>query len=451
MEILDYLMKELKKKKVDEAVLSFVTNNSRQIKFANNKIVKTGVEELKDVGVFVVKDKKIVSTGFRDVMGEPGTGTAEFTNINKKQVRAFMRKLMSYLKAVSPKEDYNGLNNKKFRYKEVSGIYDSKVEAVDDVDIVEKGINAALKEAKRTNGILEVHDIKSDILTSHGVKFNEKQTELYFSIRSFNKKDESGHMNASSTCVKGFDVEGAGRSSGEIAKDARNPIKGKKGKYDVIFSPLAFAPLLNNVGEASSIFSVETGMSFFGDKLNEKVGCKEVTLYDEGSLKEGIGSTKADEEGVPTQKTVLIDKGIFKSYLHNTCTARKYNVESTGNAGIITPSAWNLVLKTGERGLDKMLKSIKEGIYVTNLYYTRFSNYHTGDFSTIPRDGIFLIKNGEIVKSLKGIRVSENLLNVLKNISETGKDAVHLRSWEADTPVLCPHVLVKDCNVTTPD
>jgi len=61
-----------------------------------------------------------------------------------------------------------------------------------------------------------------------------------------------------------------------------------------------------------------------------------------------------------------------------------------------------------------------------------------------------LIEKGEITKSLKGIRLSENVLKMLKNIKEIGNDVVYLRSWEAETPVFSPSVLVKNCNITTP-
>ncbi len=452
MEILDYLMKELKKKKIDEAILTCGTNNSRQIKFADNKIVKTGVEELKDIGVFVVKDKKIVGTDFQDIVGETGLeGEGSGTLLDKKSIGAFVNKIMNYLKAVQPKEDYFGINSKKFKYKEIGEGYDAKVKEVDDVDLVEKGINAALKEGvKRTNGILEVHNNYHEVLTSSGVNYNEERSELYFSLRGFVKKEESGHANVVSTNVKDFDVEKGGQAAGQIASDAKNPIKGTKGKYDVIFAPLAFAPILNNIGESASIFSVESGLSFFSDQMGKRVGSESLTIYDEGNLKGGIGSSKSDAEGIPTQKTTLIDKGIYRNYLHSVNTGRKYKTESTGNGGMIVPEPWNIVVKPGLGSLDKMIKDVKNGLYVTNVWYTRFANYHTGDFSTIPRDGAFLIKNGKIVNSLKGIRISENVLNMLKNVKEVGKESVHLRSWEASTPILSPHVLIKDCNITTP-
>ena len=453
MEALEYLMKKLKQKKIDDVVLTFSANHSRQIKFADNKIVKTGVEELRNIGIFVVKDKKILTTSCHDLIGESGLSNIGkgFVEPNKKSMDKLVKRIFEFLKLVQPKNDYYGINDKKFRYQEIKNGYDPKAINIDDVDYVDKGINAAFKEgAKRTNGILEVHDLKSTILTSNDIMFNEKRSELYFSIRSFIKKDESGHMNALSTDLRKFDVEEAGKISGETARDSRNPCKGSKGTYDIIFGPMAISPILNVIGESASIFSVEAGLSFFSGKEKKKVGSKNITLYDDGKLTGGVNSVKADAEGVATRKNVLIEKGIFKQYLHNTSTARKYKVESTGNAGLISPVPWNIVVEKGDLNLPEMIKEIKKGIYVTNVWYTRFANYHAGDFSTIPRDGAFLIKNGKIIGSLKNVRISENILHLLQNVECAGNKARYLRSWEARTPVLTPHILIKNCNITAP-
>lgn len=453
MENLEYLMKKLKQKGIDNAVLTFSANHSRQIKFSDNKIVKTGIEELRNIGIFVVKDKKILTTSCHDLIGEAGLSNidSDFTELNKKNMDKLIKKIFEFLRLIQPKTDYYGINEKKFKYKEIKDGYDPKTINIDDIDYVEKGINAAFREgAKRTNGILEVHDLKSTVLTSSDIMFNEKRSELYFSIRSFIEKDESGHMNVLSTSLRRFSAEEAGKISGEIAKDSKNPSKGNKGIYDVIFSPMAISPILNVIGESSSIFSVEAGLSFLTGKQNKRVGSESITIYDDGTLVGGVNSTKADNEGVATRRNTLIEEGVFKKYLHNTSTARKYRVEITGNAGLISPAPWNIVVKKGDLNLNEMIKKIKNGIYVTNVWYTRFSNYHTGDFSTIPRDGAFLIKNGKIIGNLKNIRISENILRLLKNIDETGSEARYLRSWEARIPVLTPHILVKNCNITVP-
>ena len=450
MEFLETFMKKLKKEKVDDAVLTFARNNSRQIKFADNKIVKTGIEELSDLGIFVVKDKKIVTTSFKDVVGED-TGEVTAKLVDEENVNKIIKKIMDFLKAARPKEDYKGINEKNFSYKDVEEMYDEKIKNVNDIDLFEKGMNGALNEgAKRTNGILELHEVKETILTSNDISFSEKKSELYFSIRSFFGKDESGHMNCVSNVVNKFDIEKTGMRSGKVAKDSKGVVNGKKGRYDILFSPLAFAPILNAIGESASIFSVDAGMSFFSDKLNKKVGSGEVNLYDDGRLRNGIGSTKADMEGVVTKKNVLVEEGMYKTFLHNTSTARNHNVESTGNAGLISPNVWNVEFGKGDRKFDDLIKEIKHGLYVTNVWYTRFANYHTGDFSTIPRDGCFLIKDGEITGSWKGIRVSENVLNILSNVKAVENKQIHLRSWEADTPILSPSILVKNCNVTVP-
>lgn len=453
MESLDYLMRKLKQGGIDDAVLTFSRNNSRQIKFADNKIVKTGVEELKNIGIFVVKDKKILTTGCQNIIGEEGLSkTANgIDGLNKRDADKVIRKIFESLKLMQPKEDYYGINDKKFKYQEVKDGYDNKVIDIDDVDYVEKGINAALKEgAKRTNGILEVHDIKISILTSNDLTFDEEKSELYFSIRSLIEKDESGHMNALSTTLKNFDVGETGKISGRIARDSRNPEKGSKGNYDVIFGPMAISPILNVIGESASIFSVESGLSFFANRIGKKIGSNKITIYDDGRLERGVNSTKADSEGVATRKNTLIENGILKQYLHNTSTARKYKTESTGNAGLISPSPWNIVVEKGDLTLDEMIKKIKSGIYVTNVWYTRFSNHHTGDFSTIPRDGAFMIRNGKITGSLKNIRISENVLRLLSNVDCVEDKRRYLRSWEARTPVLTPHILIKNCNITVP-
>lgn len=117
---------------------------------------------------------------------------------------------------------------------------------------------------------------------------------------------------------------------------------------------------------------------------------------------------------------------------------------------MIAPEPTNIILKPGKFSKESLFKYVKNGLYITNIWYTRFQNYLTGDFSTIPRDGIFLIKNGEIVKSLKGIRISDNLQRILLNIIRISNKPEWIQGWENETPAFIPYVLVKDVNVTLP-
>ena len=97
---------------------------------------------------------------------------------------------------------------------------------------------------------------------------------------------------------------------------------------------------------------------------------------------------------------------------------------------------------------DELISEIKDGIYVTNVWYTRFQNYQTGDFSTIPRDAILRIKDGEIAGPIKDVRISENMINIMKNVKLIGNDPRWIHWWEVTTPISTPHVVVGDVNIT---
>jgi PmbA protein len=286
------------------------------------------------------------------------------------------------------------------------------------------------------------------LATSGNVIAENGSNNVYFSIRNFSSKNSSGHSVCCSRSLKDIKIKEAVVEACRIAKLSENPAEGKEGIYDIIFEPLAFANLLENVGQAASIFSVETGFSWFTDKLNKKVADDSFTLYDDATTKNGVGSMKFDAEGVPVMKKPIIKNGVLKNYLHNTSTAIKYKTKSTANAGIISPEPLCLVVEKGNVNKSGMIGDIKHGLIITNVWYTRFQNYATGDFSTIPRDGILEIKNGKIAGAVKGIRISDNITRMLMNISAIENKLKWILGWEVNIPILTPSVLIKKAKIT---
>jgi PmbA protein len=140
---------------------------------------------------------------------------------------------------------------------------------------------------------------------------------------------------------------------------------------------------------------------------------------------------------------------VLKTYLHNTSTAKVFKTKTTGNAGLIVPTPWNEEMDGGDRSKDELLEDMKRGLYLTNTWYTRFQNSAKGDFSTIPRDGIFLVQNGEIRQSLKDLRISDNAQSLLSNIAAVSKERQHVHWWEeAEPPSLSPYVLITGVHLT---
>lgn len=320
----------------------------------------------------------------------------------------------------------------------------------EEVEFAQDAIDAALSEgAKRSAGVLYSDVSRSKVFSSNGIEAEDKGTSINISIRSFaEEKDASGHTVSVARTLKNFAPKKAGQEAGIHAVQSLHPSEGFAGKYDVILHPMVVANIFYYMSYAFSAFEVDSGMSFLIGKQNKKVGNDIVTLKDNGRLANGFNSRMFDEEGRPTQTTEIIKSGVFKNFLHNTSTARKFRTKPTANAGIVYPQPWNLVLEKGDRNLDEMISEVKDGVYITNVWYTRFANYRTGDFSTIPRDAMFEIKDGKITRPIKGLRISDNMQRILENIVAISKNPQQIEWWEVTSPVVTGHVLIKDLNLT---
>ncbi|MBW3017161.1 TldD/PmbA family protein, partial [Candidatus Woesearchaeota archaeon] len=417
--------------------VSVHSTEKTQIKFANNSIVVSKTWCDTALRVFINYKKRLVSTSLE--------------NFTVPAANKLVTRIIKFADSSAPKDDYFGIAKGPFKYKSIQGTYDSKIAGLSDksIDLVESGINSALSEgAKRCAGVLEFANNSVHLLTSSNVDVKDKTTGIYFSIRAFLDSQASGYSNLVATKLAGFNTAKAGMKAGEIAVLAKNPEKLKPGKYDLIIDPYPFASFLDYFGSSASVHSVESGWSFLGNKIGKPVASENITLYDDSALPGALGSMKFDAEGMPSQRTLVVDKGLLKTYLHNTSTAKKYKTKTTANAGLISPDPSNIVLKPGKLSSGSLYKGFN-GLRITNTWYTRFQNYLTGDFSSIPRDGIFLIKDGEIVESVKDIRISDNMINLFKSIKATTKEQKQNSGWEVETPVTCGSAVASGINITT--
>jgi len=274
-------------------------------------------------------------------------------------------------------------------------------------------------------------------------------------IRAFTNDDASGQGITLATNLDQFNAEQAGRTAGRISRLAINPQPGEPGRYKVVFGPSIFANLLGRVGDSVSAYAVDLGFSFFQGMLNQQVASETFTLSDNAHLPRSPGSTSLDDEGVPTRENLLISKGRLEGFLHSSYTAAKEKASLTGSAnfeasiGGMIPDAHNILVNPGESSVDDLIDLAHDGLYVTNNWYTRFQNYRTGDFSTIIRDGAFRIINGRLAHPVKGLRLSDNMIRILRSVKTLGSERDWIKWWEVNTPTLTPHALVDGVGMTT--
>jgi PmbA protein len=195
-------------------------------------------------------------------------------------------------------------------------------------------------------------------------------------------------------------------------------------KVPVVLDPLVAGTILDNIFDAANGDAIYRQSSFLEGMLGEKLAGDSVTVIDDGTMPGGFGTTPFDGEGVPTRRTLVIENGVFRSYLLNTYTARKLGLQTTGNAargvaGNPGIGSGNFFLLPGKKTPREIIGDIKNGLYVTE--FLGFGvNAVTGDFSR-GASGLW-IENGELTFPVEEITVAGNLKEMLKNISEIGND-----------------------------
>jgi PmbA protein len=195
----------------------------------------------------------------------------------------------------------------------------------------------------------------------------------------------------------------------------------------VVFDRQVAPSLLGVLLSGLSAEAVQKQRSLFADKLGERVGATGLQLVDDGRLVDGPGAAPFDGEGVPTRRTVLIDGGVLRCFLHNTATAARGKTTSTGNASRgsfkSTPGVapHNVYLAPGDADQAGLLARAGEGLLVQDVSGVHSgANPVTGDFS-VGVSGL-LFRDGELAEPVREATVAAHLLDILKGIVAVGSD-----------------------------
>lgn len=426
--MIEELAKKLKNV-CDEFAIAENYNNIKELRFSNNSMDLFNNWEESYTNVFASRNKKTMDILIKD-----------YNNLDY-----YIEKIDKTLNIIPDNPSYYGINNVHYNY-------NSNEENIDDKDIYDLSqqlIDSSLKNGSDKNaGLIYKNYTKTRIKTNYNDEtYNNSGIEIV--LRSF-KNDYSGQegLHFGSKAIKNIDPYKIGENAAKTALKGNNKVNIDEGKYDIVMSPYLIGTILTYNIEFLSYFDIDSGLSPFINKLNENIASKYVNLYDDPLNQNGVGFTPVDEEGTMTKKLDLINNGILKNYMHSYSTAKKAGTETTGNAGIIDPVPWQIHLEKGNKNINDMINSMDHGLYINNSWYTRFQDERTGTFSTVPRDGVFLIDHGEIKGNVSGIRISDSILNILKNITEISNEEKYVKWWDEIHPSIMPSVKVENINIT---
>ncbi len=199
------------------------------------------------------------------------------------------------------------------------------------------------------------------------------------------------------------------------------------GSMPVVLAAGASGILLHEaIGHGMEADFNRKGISVYSDRLNTRIAPKGVTIVDDGTRDHDRGAVNVDDEGVEGQRTVLVEDGILRSYMHDRISAAHYGVEPTGNGRresfkhTPVPRMRSTYMCAGEYDPTEIIKSVKRGVYAET-----FTNGQVmigaGDFTFYIKTG-YMIEDGELTRPIKDTNIIGNGPEVLERTDMVGTD-----------------------------
>jgi PmbA protein len=220
------------------------------------------------------------------------------------------------------------------------------------------------------------------------------------------------------------DPEETGRTAARRALRRLGARKVRTTRVPVVFDPDMAAGLIRTLAGAASGPALYKGTSFLIDRLGDRIAAPGVTIIDDGTIPGALGSRPFDGEGLPTRRQHLVERGMLRTYLLDSYSARKLKLAPTGNASrsvgqAPTVSTNNLCLEAGPYTPEQIIGSVKSGLYLTELIGFGI-NMVTGDYSR-GAGGIW-IEDGRLAYPVQEITIAGNLKDMFLGIEMIGND-----------------------------
>ena len=212
-------------------------------------------------------------------------------------------------------------------------------------------------------------------------------------------------------------VQQVGRIAAERTVRRLNARQLKTMQVPVLFEAPIASGLLGSFVNAVSGGSLYRKSSFLLDQLDQTIFAPHINITDVPDIPKGLASGPFDNEGVQTQRRVIVENGVLRGYFLGSYSARKLGLRSTGNAG----GNHNLVLQSGALDFDGLLNTMSRGLLVTELLGQGI-NAVTGDYSRGAAG--FWVEDGKIQYPVQEITIAGNLKDMFRNIVAVGNDVL---------------------------
>ena len=415
----EQLVKDCLKKGADQAEVYLEAGRNLNIEVRNGEIETVQQTEAHGAGFRVFVEGRMAFSSCND-FSEPALANA-------------ISSAVEFAKSTTP--DENNVLPEDKAVSEVEGLYDPKIAKIPmekKIDLIKKAEALAMKDARINksagSGYGEGEEERF-LANSHGLSKSYKVSSCSYGVSVVAEKDDQ-KSSGGEFCSRRFfkDLKPVDEVAGKAARDAYemlDPRMVKTQKAAVIFDPDVSYAILGGILGAIDGERVLQGASFLMKSLEQKIAGELLTIVDDGIMAKGMSSKPFDGEGVPTQKRIILDKGVLKGFLYNTIVAKRAGVKSTGNASrngftsLPGIGAHNFYIAAGETPPDEIIKATKTGLLLKGV--TGYGiNPVNGNFSGGASG--FWIEEGKVAFPVKGLTVAGTAEEMFNGIDRVGND-----------------------------
>jgi TldD protein len=426
---------KIAKDKIEYWDLRLSIKNGTNIDFTNQKSKEISSYNIIECGI-----RTFINGGWGFIVGD--SSSKGIINGFEKAVR--LAKLSESLCKNKFKIKQQDPLNKNFEVKCKKRLEDIDIEEkVKLIKNYEKMANEYSTKIKNTHTIFLDGHLQQHFINSFGSSIFQ---DLSF-LRLFNLvyAQENGILQRSVNSIGGIggieiiESEEARNLSLKSAKEAIELLKAESpigGKFSVIMDPKLTGTFIHEAfGHACEADLILNKESILEGKIGEKIAIDDVNVFDNPTMGQGkkfnlpyelFGCYFVDDEGIPSQKTVIIQNGILENYLHNLETSSRMNLDPNGHGRASSSSSRPQVrmgftfLQPKDWNLDEMIEDTKNGILCEDFQYG-YTDPTTGNFQFKCKHS-YKIENGKKGELMRDVALSGMTLNVLKKISAIGKE-----------------------------
>jgi PmbA protein len=369
-------------------------------------------------------------------------GFAYGTDFSRDGLRTLAQSAVALAKG-STKDEFNELPRGKLLGRGPEGAYDPAIEEIDPAWKL-RAARAAEHAASQVDRRVHKFDstgagdflARSAVASSRGASGKSRASYAYLYCSPVAEADgqlQTASWSDTRRCLAELQApEEIGRIAAQRAARMLGARKVNTQKAAIIFEPQMAAGFLAGLAGAVNGDLVHKRSSFLAKHLGKRIASEQVTIVDDATLAGGLATRPFDGEGVISQRTVVVDRGVLKGFLYDTYTARKAGARSTGSASRSWASlphigTSNFILERGAQRAEDIVRGTRRGLLVTAMLGSG-ANVVTGEYSR-GANGLW-IEDGQIAHAVQEVTDSGSLLDLLQGIDAVGDD-LDLRSSTA--------------------